>query len=70
MIELYKTVYLTCDLPEFGLKADTPGCLLDYLRHPNGGEMGCVVEVFDTDGSTIDVVVTLVSNISLTKTEP
>ncbi|HEY9295308.1 MAG TPA: DUF4926 domain-containing protein [Phormidium sp.] len=69
MIDLYQRVFLNCDLPESNLKKNDTAVLIDYLLHPSGGEMGCVLEVFDENGRTLDVVITLASNISLAKVD-
>jgi hypothetical protein len=55
-IPLYERVALRTDVPEHGLRAGDVGCLVDYVPHPAGGEVGCVVEVFNALGESIAVI--------------
>jgi hypothetical protein len=55
-IDLYQRVSLTADFPEYGLKKGDIVTLVDYVSHPEGGEKGCVIEVFNAVGESIDVV--------------
>ena len=55
--ELYKEVALTRDLPEHCLRAGDLGTLVDLVEHPSGGEVGCVLEIFNAVGESIAVVV-------------
>jgi hypothetical protein len=54
---LYQHVALKQDLPEHGLKKGDVATLVDYGPHPEGGEQGCVLEVFNALGESIAVVV-------------
>lgn len=54
--ELYKEVALRVDCPESGLKAGDVVTLVDFVPHPSGGEEGCILEVFNAIGESIDVV--------------
>lgn len=56
-IKLYERVSLLHDVPERNLKRGTVGTLIDYIPHPRGGEIGCVLEVFNVLGESIEVVV-------------
>jgi hypothetical protein len=68
--ELYQRVALKCDLPENQLKKDDVATLVDFVPHPNGGEDGCVLEVFNATGQSIAIVIVPKSDIkSLTKDE-
>ncbi|MGB3650921.1 MAG: DUF4926 domain-containing protein [Rivularia sp. (in: cyanobacteria)] len=68
--ELYQRVALKRDLPENKLKTDDVATLIDFVSHPNGGEDGCVLEVFNATGESIAVVIVPKSDIkSLTKDE-
>jgi hypothetical protein len=49
-------VSLTADFPEYGLKKGDIVAPVDYVNHPDGGEKGCVIEVFNAVGESIDVV--------------
>jgi hypothetical protein len=55
-VSLYQRVALRRDLPEHNLRRGDVATLLDYVPHPEGGEQGCVVEVFNALGETIAVV--------------
>ena len=55
-LELYEHVALTRDLPEHHLRKGDVGVLIDRVPHPNGGEEGSVVEVFNAIGDSIAVV--------------
>jgi hypothetical protein len=46
-MELYQEVSLTRDLPEYGLRAGDIATLVDFVPHPNNGEEGCVLEIFN-----------------------
>lgn len=61
--ELYKDVALMQDLPEHQLKAGDVATLIDFVSHPNNGEDGCVLEVFNAVGESITVVVVPISAI-------
>ncbi len=69
-IILYQRVALKTDLPEHQLKKDDVATLIDFVPHPQTGEDGCVLEVFNATGESIAVVVVSKSNIKpLTKNE-
>ncbi len=51
MLELYQRISLRRDLPEHGLKAGDVAMLVDYVSHPNGGEDGYVLEIFNALGN-------------------
>ena len=55
-IDLYQRVSLTADFPEYSLKKGDIVTLVDYIDHPDGRERGCVIEVFNAVGESIDVV--------------
>ncbi|HIK19016.1 MAG TPA: DUF4926 domain-containing protein [Leptolyngbyaceae cyanobacterium M33_DOE_097] len=61
MLELYKEVALTRDIPEDQLKAGDIAVLIDFVPHPDGGEQGCILEVFNAVGETIAVVTVPIS---------
>ncbi|WP_310486383.1 DUF4926 domain-containing protein [Chamaesiphon sp. VAR_69_metabat_338] len=46
-MELDREVSLTRDLPEYGLRAGDIATLVDFVSHPNNGEEGCVLEIFN-----------------------
>jgi len=55
-LSLYQRVALRRDFPQHGLRRGDVATLLDYVPHPEGGEQGCVVEVFNALGESIAVV--------------
>jgi hypothetical protein len=55
-LPLYQRVALRRDLPEYNLRRGDVATLLDYVPHPEGGEQGCLVEVFNALGESIAVV--------------
>lgn len=61
MLELYKEVALTLDLPEHQLKAGDIATLVDLVPHPTSEEDGCVLEVFNAVGESIAVIIVPVS---------
>jgi len=62
-LPLYEYIALRRDLPEHFLKKDDVAVLVDYVPHPEGGEEGCVLEVFNAVGESIAVVVVPESDI-------
>lgn len=54
---LYERVALTRDFEEHGLKKGDIATLVDRVSHPQEGEAGCVLEVFNALGESIAVVV-------------
>lgn len=56
-LELYQRVSLRRDIPEKNLKRGVVGTLIDYIPHPGRGEIGCVLEVFNVLGESVEVVV-------------
>jgi len=55
-LELYQRIALSRDIPEEGLKRGDIAYLLDYVPHPEDGEPGCVLEVFNAVGESISVL--------------
>ena len=53
---LYERVALRRDLPEYNLRRGDVGVLVDRVPHPEGGEEGCLLEVFNALGESIAVV--------------
>ena len=62
-IDLYQRVSLTADFPEYNLKKGDIVTLVDYVDHPDGRERGCIIEIFNAVGESIDVVTVPVSGI-------
>lgn len=55
-LELYQEVALTQNFPEYQLKQGDLATLVDFVPHPNGGEIGCILEVFNAVGESLKVV--------------
>lgn len=64
MIELYQRVSLNRNFPEYNLKKGDIVTFIDTVPHPTGGEEGCVLEVFNVLGESIDVVIVPQSAVS------
>jgi Domain of unknown function (DUF4926) len=62
-LPLYQRVALKRDLPESNLRRGDVAVVVDYVPHPNGGEQGCVLEVFNALGESIAVVAVRESDI-------
>ena len=56
-LELYTEVALTQNLAEYNLKIGDIATLVDFIPHPQGGEPGCVLEIFNAVGESIAVVI-------------
>ena len=57
MIALYQKVALNRDFPEYNLKQGDIATLIDRVPHPNQGEIGYILEVFNALGESIDTVI-------------
>lgn len=55
-LPLYQRVALKRDLPDHELKRGDVAVLVDHVQHPQDGEQGCVLEVFNAIGESIAVV--------------
>ena len=62
-LELYTEVALTRNIAEHSLKIGDVATLVDFVPHPQGGEEGCVLEVFNAVGESIGVVTVPISAI-------
>jgi hypothetical protein len=56
-IALYQKVALNRDFPEYNLKQGDIATLIDKVPHPNQGETGYILEVFNALGESIDTVI-------------
>jgi hypothetical protein len=68
-IPLYERVALCRDLQEHGLKKGDVAVLVDYVPHPEGGEEGCVLEIFNALDESIVVVAVPISEIEPMKAD-
>jgi hypothetical protein len=62
-LSLYQRVALSRDLPEQGMHRGDVATIVDFVQHPEGGEDGCVLEVFNAVGESIAVVATSLSTV-------
>ncbi|HEU5346258.1 MAG TPA: hypothetical protein VFU60_18055 [Ktedonobacterales bacterium] len=62
--ELYTRVVVTLDLPQEDVRRGDIATIVEYLPHPNGGEDGAILEIFDTLGNSLGVVTVPVSAIT------
>ncbi len=63
-LELYQEVTLTQNFPEHNLCQGDVATLIDCVPHPNNGEGGAILEVFNAIGETIAVVTVPYSSIA------
>ncbi|HEY9633954.1 MAG TPA: DUF4926 domain-containing protein [Coleofasciculaceae cyanobacterium] len=68
-LELYQSVALHRDLPEHNLKKGDVATLIDCIPHPNGGEDGYILEVFNAIGESITVVAVSSSDVELLRAD-
>jgi hypothetical protein len=61
--ELFSTVLLVHDLPQSGFCKGDVGTIVEHIHATNGKPEGYILEFFDTEGQTIDVVPVLESDI-------
>ena len=55
-LELYKEVVVIKDLPEYDLRSGDVATLIDYIPHPEQGEEGAILEVFNDLNESIKVL--------------
>jgi hypothetical protein len=65
--QLYTRVALARDLDEHGLKCGDVATLVNTVPHPDGGEGGYVLEVFNVLGQSMVTVVVRASEVSLSE---
>jgi len=68
-MELYQKVSLLQDIDEYGLKKGDVATLVDFIEHPGNGDKGCVLEILNALGETIDVITVPVSIIETLKAD-
>ncbi len=56
-LSLYQRVVLRGDIESHGLRAGDLATLVDFVPHPEQGEDGCVLEVFNALGESLAVVI-------------
>lgn len=55
-LELFSEVTLTQNIDEYNLKVGDVATLVDFVPHPDGKEDGCILEIFNAVGESINVV--------------
>ncbi|MDJ1170343.1 DUF4926 domain-containing protein [Roseofilum sp. BLCC_M154] len=60
-LELYQEIALIQDISEYGMYQGDIATLIDFIPHPDGGETGCTLEVFNAVGESIKVVTVPIS---------
>lgn len=63
-LELYTEVSLLRNIPGENLKIGDVAVVVDYLAHPNAGEDGAILEIFNAVGESIRVCTVPASAIS------
>lgn len=62
-LELFQEIALNCDFPDYNLHQGDMATLIDYVPHPEQGEEGAILEVFNALGETVSVVIVPISSI-------
>jgi hypothetical protein len=68
-MELFQKVSLIIDLEKYGLKKGDIATLVDFVDHPDGGEKGCVLEISNALGESIDVITVPLSFVETLKAD-
>ncbi len=64
-LELFQEIALNRDFPNYNLQKGDMATLIDYVPHPDEGEEGAILEVFNALGETISVVTVPISSIDV-----
>ncbi len=62
-LPLYQEIALNRDFPTESLRQGDIATLIDYVPHPETGEEGAILEVFNALGDTVSVVTVPASSI-------
>jgi hypothetical protein len=62
-LPLYQEIALNRDFPSYNLLRGDMATLIDYVPHPETGEEGAILEVFNALGDTVSVVTVPASSI-------
>jgi len=68
-MELFQKVSLIKDIEKYGLKKGDIATLVDFVDHPDGGEKGCVLEIVNALGESIDVITVPLSFVETLKAD-
>lgn len=66
-LALYQEIALNRDFPDYNLRKGDVAMLIDYIPHPEQGEEGAVLEVFNALGDTISVITVPVTSVDALK---
>ncbi|MEL7227634.1 MAG: DUF4926 domain-containing protein [Cyanobacteria bacterium J06576_12] len=64
-LALYQEIALNRDFPDCNLRKGDMAMLIDYVPHPDAGEEGAIIEVFNVLGDTISVEIVPISSIDV-----
>ena len=64
-LSLYQEVALNRNFPDYNLQQGDMATLVDYVTHPERGEDGAILEVFNALGDTVSVVTVPASSIDV-----
>lgn len=62
-LELFTEIALNRDIVEYHLKKGDVATLVDFVSHPQEGEQGCILEIFNAVGESIAIVAVPISAI-------
>ena len=62
-LSLFREIALNRDFPDYNLRRGDMATLIDYVPHPEQGEEGAILEVFNALGETMLVVTVPASSI-------
>jgi hypothetical protein len=60
---VYQRVLLNRKYPEYNFPPGYSAILVDFVDHPSGGEKGCILEIFNDQGDSIDVMTVPISRV-------
>jgi hypothetical protein len=67
MLDLYQKVSLNRDFPEYNLVKGDIATLIDLVPHPEQGEDGYILEIFNAVGESINVIIVPMSAVESLK---
>jgi len=68
-IDLYQRVMVNRDVPEEHIKKGDVAWLIDYVPHPEGGEEGAVLEIFNILGESMTTAIVPISAVELLRAD-
>jgi hypothetical protein len=60
-LDLYQRITVNRDVPEENLKKGDVAWLIDYIAHPEGGEDGAILEIFNILGESMTTAIVPIS---------